>query len=411
MATPETELAGAISLSDDNVRQMLMLAERLREAHGGVLDDAVITAVSEATGAPTEYVRLAVRLLPEKKKSIPQQMSGAIMSLEPEVRRHVISGFLGTLCGLLSSAAHATRQELFTTLMLIGIGMGLWNISVSRDSRTAATSGAIFGGVFFVATSLFEFLFKTGRTIPSPLLILAVVGGALAGLSLQKLVSRNRARLGMRDPVQERQDLLRQLVDLQDRLRSGEQNMTFLCVDIVGSTRLKASADPLSVEFTFTEYHQFVEMIAKRYGGRVHSTAGDGVTCAFDHPAQAFGAARTMQTGLVELNTFRNKIGVPLQLRVALHTGDVVAPDASDIKSVSFAHVIDIASHLQRVCPVGGVVVSEVAARYLPGGASTVGTITVSAMDMNGIVWEPRSAMTSQAASPPPPPTTEPAPS
>lgn len=404
MSTQTTELAEGPNLSDDNVRQMLLLAERLREAHGGVLDDAVINAVSEATGAPTEYVRLAVRLLPEKKKSIGKQMSGAIMSLEPEVRRHVISGFLGTLCGLLSSAAHATGQELFTTLMLIGIGMGLWNISVSRDSRVAAMSGALFGGVFFVATSLFEFLFKTGRTVPSPLLILAILGGALSGLALQKIVSRNRERLGLRDPVQERQELLRQLVDLQDRLRSGEQNMTFLCVDIVGSTRLKAAADPLSVEFTFTEYHQFVEMIANRYGGRIHSTAGDGVTCAFDHPAPAFGAARNMQTGLVELNTFRNKIGVPLQLRVAIHSGDVVAPDANDVKSVSFAHVIDIASHLQRVCPIGGVVVSDDAARYLPGGKGTVGTTTVSAMDIGGIVWEPRTALAAASTTPPPMP-------
>jgi len=395
--------AKGIEHSEDNVREMLLLAERLRESHGS-LDDTVIQAVSEATGAPTEFVRLAMRMLPEKRKSIWQQMSGAVLSLEPEVRRHVISGFVGTICGLLSSATHRTGQELFQTLMLIGIGIGLWNVSVSRDSRTAATSGAIFGGVFFVATSLFEFLFKTGRDLPSPILILAVAGGAIGGLVLQRIVSRNRKRLGMGDPVQERQELLRQLVDLQDRLRSGEQHMTFLCVDIVGSTKLKASADPLAVEFTFTEYHQFVDMIARRYGGRVHSTAGDGVTCAFEHPQQAFGAARTIQSGLVELNTFRNKIGVPLQLRIAVHAGEVVAPDATDITSVNFAHVIDIASHLQRVCPPGGIVVSDAAVTHLPGGPASVGTEKVTAMDTSGYVWRPRSAVSQSLSEVPPPP-------
>ena len=71
--------------------------------------------------------------------------------------------------------------------------------------------------------------------------------------------------------MRERQELLKQLVDIQDKLRSGEQEVSFLSVDIVGSTRMKQMADPLSVEFTFTEYHKFVEMIARRSGDVVAS--------------------------------------------------------------------------------------------------------------------------------------------
>src|SRR5262249_37432708 len=168
------------------------------------------------------------------------------------------------------------------------------------------------------------------------------------GLLVFKIVDTYRAKLGLIDPVKERQELLKQLVDIQDKLRSGEQTISFLSVDIVGSTRMKQIADPLSVEFTFTEYHKFVEMIARRYGGRVHSTAGDGMTLAFDSPSQAFGAARTIQTGVIELNTFRNKIGVPIVLRCGVHTGTVMAPDASDVTTINFADVIDISAHLQK---------------------------------------------------------------
>lgn len=391
------------TLADENVRQILVLAERLRDTHGGVLDDAAIQAVAEATSAPAEYVRLATRLLPEKRQSFFQRIYGAILSLEPDVRRHVISASLGTLCGLLLGAAHKTGQEFFNTLMLIGVGMAFWNISVSKDTRTAAISGGLFGGVFFVATSLFEFLFKTTMVVPTPVLPIALVGGGIAGVILQRIVNRNRARLGLKDPVQERQEMLRQLVDLQEKLRSGEQQVTFLCADIVGSTQIKANADPLSVEFTFTEYHNYVEMVVRRYGGRVHSTAGDGVICAFDHPQQAFGAARATQSGLVELNTFRNKVGTPIVLRVSVHTGEVVAPDLTDIKSVNFAHVIDVASHLQRECPPGGIVVSVDAAKHLPGGPDGIGRDRVSSQGVDAAVWLPPQARVAPTGELPPP--------
>lgn len=403
VATPlETLKSAEATLADENVQQILVLAERLRDTHG-VLDDAAIQAVAEATQAPQEYVRLAVRLLPERRQSLPQRLYSAILALEPDVRRHVASASLATVCGLLLGAAHKTGQELFTTLMLIGIGAALWNISLSKDTRTAAASGGLFGGVFFVAASLFEYLFKTAVQAPTPLLPLAIIGGGLAGVILQRAVNRNRAKLGLKDPVRERQEMLRQLVELQERLRSGEQKMTFLCVDIVGSTRIKTSADPLSVEFTFNEYHAYVDMIVRRYGGRVHSTAGDGVTCAFDHPQQAYGAARTIQSGLVELNTFRNKVGSPLTLRVAVHTGAVVAPDLSDIKSVNFAHVIDIASHLQRECPPGGVVVSREAALLIPGGETSIGTMIVQSQGVEAVVWIPVPAKSADRGTAPPP--------
>lgn len=384
----------------DSSQQVLLLTERLREQNGGKLDDEAILAVAEATGAPTEFIRLALQL--RSKKSASQQVMSVIMSLEPDVRRHLVSGFVGTLCGLLVAASDRTGQEIFSTLMLIGIGVAAWNAAISKERRTAAITGALFGGVFFVATSLFEFMFKTGQNLASPLLIFALGGGAVGGLVLQSLVNKNRDRLGLKDPQQERKELLRQLVDLQEKLRSGEQAMTFLCVDVVGSTQLKASADPLSVEYTLSEYHTFVEMIARRYAGRIHSTAGDGVICAFEHPQQGFGAARNLQAGLAELNTFRNKIGTPLQLRIAVHSGDVVAPDVTDVTSINFAHVIDIASHLQRVCPVGGVVVSDEAAKHLPGGPAAVGPEKVQVHGVSGYVWMPKSSAIPMSLNPSP---------
>lgn len=392
----ETRTDGKVGeISDDSVRHMLILAERLREQSGGELDDAAIMAVAEATNTTPDYVRLAVRLLPEnKKQGLFHRIRNAILTLEPDVRGYVISTLLAANCALMHIFESGFKNAFFGTVFLISLGIAVWNISMSKDRRVGAVSGAIFGGAYFVAESLFSFLIHflhvDTPSTNSLLLIPFVVGGAVFGALMQAVISSFHSKLGIKDPKEERQELLRQLVDLQDKLRSGEQSMTFLSLDIVGSTRMKQSSDPLSVEFTFTEYHNFVDAITRKHGGRVHSTAGDGVTCAFEHPQQAFAAARNIQTGLVELNTFRNKIGVPIVLRAGIHSGAVVAPKPGDIQSLNFAHVIDIAAHLQKECPPGGIAVSAAATQLVTGGAANIGSHVISWQDVQAYVWMPR---------------------
>lgn len=395
------------TLSDENVRQMLLLAERLREQHGGELDDAAIQAVAEACQVPIEYVRVAVARLPEQRRHGPlTSVRQAFLTLEPETRQAVISGFLATDGALMEAAKAKTGDQygIFLMLMLGFIGMGLWNVSLAKDTRSASISGAVFGGLFFASNSIFALLMSLPTQISGALVIPFTLIGALVGIIAQKVVGRFRGRLGLKDPLEERQELLRQLHDLQTKLRSGEQSLTFLSLDVVGSTKMKEQADPLSVEFTFTEYHKFVEVAVRRYGGRVHSTAGDGITCAFEHPQQAFAAARNIQAGIIELNTFRNKIGTPIVLRAGIHSGTVMVPPGQDITKINFAHVIDVAAHIQKVCPQGGIVVSEPAAAYLPGGPAMVGEQTVEASDVRARVWQPRTMPAAPAAAPLPRP-------
>ena len=402
---PESEQA---HLTDDGVQQMLLLAERLRESSGGVLDDAAILAVSEATGAPPEYVRLALKMRPQKKRaSLTDKIRNDFLTLEPDTRRYVAATAAAVATGsfLALGARFGDQYQIYGLLTVLAITGGLYNVAVSKDTKIAAFSGALLAGLSCVSFAVLAALLKVSNPPPTAILLIPLsLAGGLCGLIIHKLVDSYRGKIGLSDPVKERQDLLRQLVDIQDRLRSGEQAITFLSVDIVGSTRMKSMADPLSVEFTFTEYHKFVEMIAKRYGGRLHSTAGDGMTLAFDSPGQAFGAARTCQTGIIELNTFRNKIGVPIVLRCGIHTGKVVAPDATDVTSINFAEVIDIAAHLQKVCPAGGIAVSEASAERLPGGINAVGTERVSTDGgVTGFVWLPKSAVKTLAPGSPPP--------
>ena len=407
LADSETETLAPFG--DDSVEQMLALAERLRVANGGRLDDAAILAVSEATGAPSDYVRLAIKLQADRQqKSALSNIRAQFLTLEPDVRRYVVSGIAACATALLFAIEARTAvldqsYGVFAMLALIAFAGGLYNISVAKDAKVAGVCGAILGGGSWAMRAVFLFIFQVGKHVEPLVLIPMAIGGAFGGVLVHRWVDRYRGKLGMKDPAQERQMMLQQLVALQEKLRSGEQSMTFVSVDIVGSTMMKERSDPLSIEFTFNEYHQFVERIVRRYGGRVHSTAGDGVTCAFDHPQSAFGAARTIQAGVMELNAYRNKIGVPIVLRVGVHTGTVVAPDVDDITKLNFAHVIDIAAHMQKYCPPGGVAVSDASSIYLHGGPDSVGPECVEVDGIKGRIWQPKVAVAPPGAPMPPP--------
>ena len=393
-------------MTDDSVEQMLILAERLRESNGGELDESAILAVAEATGAPVEYVRLAVKLRSEKeKRSFVANLRSQYRTLEPHTRRYVLSGaaaassaLLFTLEDFISGITRAhlgSNYGIFAMLATITGALGIYNVALSRDSRTAALSGAFFVGGMFLMKSVFSLLLGVHAYVDPVLFPILTVLGAFGGIGLRSFANKYRNRLGLKDPAQERQDLLKQLNQLQDKLTSGRQYMTFLSVDIVGSTRMKEGADLLAVEYTFGEYQSYVARLAEKYGGRVHSTAGDGLICAFENPQHAFAAAKNIQAGMLELNAHRNRLGVPLVLRSGIHSGSVITPQTGDVTSVSFSHVIDIASHLQKLSPPGGIVVSEAAVAQIAGGAGSVGNQRVQVLDVTALVWAPKQSASS----------------
>ena len=398
--------------AEDRVREMLLLAERVRESHGSDLDDNAIMAVAEATGTEPDYVRLAIQMLPEKRQTgLLGRMRASFFALDPDVRRYVSSAYLSAMLALMLVLSAGTKDQYGLCMMaayVIG-AVGIFNIGLCRDSRSAAATGAIFGGLFVVSVGLFSAVSSAFGMSVKPLdafwLIPFTVGFALLAPGLRSLAQNIRRKIGLKDRSTERQELLSQLVELQDKLRSNQQSMTFLNIDIVGSTKMKNGADPLAVEFTFAEFHKFVDSVVRKHGGTVHSTAGDGANLVFDNPQSAFAAAKNIQGGLFELNTMRNKIGVPITLRAGIHTGDAHIPDPENVSSVTFAQVIDIAAHMQDAAPPGGVVVSESAAAFIPGGVASIGTDRVLVDGCYGVVWQPRSAilMGAKALAPPTP--------
>ncbi len=385
----------AVSFSDDAIQDMLVLARRLREQTGGDLDDSAILAVAEATGAPVDYIRLALQAVPEERQrqTIFERIKKSFLGIDPNARRNLVASVIACAMGYFLAMQNLTSEPsgfLSLLAMLLG-GAGIWNAAVAKDAKGGALAGGIVGGGAFLGFSMFQFLFNM---VPGIRLegtgaigiIFTTIIGACVGALANIILNANRGRIGMKDPVAERHDLLNQLLQIQDKLKGDEQFASFLSVDIVGSTKIKSGEDPLAVEFTFNEYHRYVDTICRKYGGRVHSTAGDGVTCYFDRPDLALAAGKALLGGLFEFNAFRNRLSSEIHLRAGIHCGSVLAP-GRDLGSVNFAHVIDIASHLQKVTPVGTLAISEHAAAYVPGGRDSIGTEPIQSHDIKGVVW------------------------
>lgn len=405
-------------LKDSSVLEALQLAERVQSLKGQPLDDDDLHAVAETTGVSVEYVRLVYEAKESeedtsKLSAIRRQYS----ALNADTKRYVASSIfavfgalitqLGYRISLSLQAAAGTKSD-YSFFQMVGVLIlagAAYNAAIAKNKLVAGISGAIAGVSFCLINALFAMLFLLPYKTQPFFVLFYGFGGFIAGQIVHDLVQKNGKKYGLQSQSESRQELLKQLVELQDRLKEGKQNATFLSLDIVGSTRLKVNADPLAVEFTFSEYQNYVASIVAKHGGRIHNTSGDGTTCAFDHPQQAFLAARNIQAGMIEFNSLRNKLSGPIAVRAGIHMGEVVVPSAGDLTTVNYSGVIDIAAHLQKEAPPGGIAISLDSAQTLRGGADAVGSGQITVGSVQARVWQPAVALPvmSPGAVPPPP--------
>ena len=142
--------------------------------------------------------------------------------------------------------------------------------------------------------------------------------------------------------------------------------ITALFTDLAGFTSHTESVDPEEAGERLTLYHRLVREEIERYDGRVEKLLGDGVFAVFgvptaheDDPERAVRAALRIQEGVERLNEEHPGIGIAV--RVGITTGEaVVQVDRSRKDKVGIVgDVVNTASRLEGVAPVGGVVVDE----------------------------------------------------
>ncbi|MFN0315907.1 MAG: AAA family ATPase [Burkholderiales bacterium] len=146
------------------------------------------------------------------------------------------------------------------------------------------------------------------------------------------------------------------------------RQLTVMFCDMVGFTELANRVDPEVLQGIIRTYEDACAVCITRYEGYVFQRLGDGIVAFFGFPLAHEGEAeRAIHAGLSIIDSL-SCLDVPevghLQVRIGIATGLVVVSSA---EKGAVGETMNLASRLQGIAPVGGIVVSE-RVRQLAGG-------------------------------------------
>jgi len=143
------------------------------------------------------------------------------------------------------------------------------------------------------------------------------------------------------------------------------KTITALFADLKGSTALIEDLDPEDAQRIIDPALQLMMDAVHQYDGYVAQPLGDGIFALFgapiaheDHPQRALHAALRMQEEMRHYaEQLRRQGGVPIQLRVGINTGEVVArsvrKDDLHADYVPIGHAINLAARMETLLPQG----------------------------------------------------------
>jgi class 3 adenylate cyclase len=287
--------------------------------------------------------------------------------------RLMANATIGTQLAALLSVKHgalpqAVPLSLSASIGLLNFAAIAWLAYIAPNITTALLVGLLYASGETIAQLMnmpthrdphsFEFIVYLISLVVIPLRTLFLSGLAGIGAAIQTK-TLDELNLQRNDEA----SLIAEQLKIQWRLAEHSCSTTVMVVDVVRSTQMKEGEPPLEVEYSFRRFQQWIEDISSSHGGTVTSTAGDGAVISFPSCHNAFLAATETQRRMPAFNHDWNRLTTRFRVRIGLHMGEV----QGEIGKVQFAHVIDVAAHLQKVAPAGGVAVtSEIVASLGP---------------------------------------------
>lgn len=155
----------------------------------------------------------------------------------------------------------------------------------------------------------------------------------------------------------------------QPESRETRKVISIVFADLMGSTALQERLDPESVNRVMDAYYQAVRGPVEAAGGTVVQLLGDGVFCAFgipriaeDDALRAVRAAVGIQQAFREFLQAQQWLKVPIGLRVAVNTGEVVV---SDEHPAGIGDPLNVAARLQQEARDGEVLIGQATRRLV----------------------------------------------
>lgn len=164
------------------------------------------------------------------------------------------------------------------------------------------------------------------------------------------------------------------LVSLGSTAPQVEGTMTIMFTDIADSTPLSEMLADTAWAELIQKHHQTVATAVVAHGGRVVKTLGDGTMATFESARGALRAALQIQRHAFEVGS-----GPPLQVRVGVHTGDVVHTPHDFL-----GHAVNKAARIASMADGGQTMVSQVT-RELVGSSGEFTFGEASTCNLKGL--------------------------
>ena len=151
------------------------------------------------------------------------------------------------------------------------------------------------------------------------------------------------------------------------------KTVTVVFCDVTGSTALGERLDPETLRRVMSRYFASMAETIERHGGTVEKFIGDAVMAVFGIPTtheddalRAVRAAAGMQDALRLLNKeLERDQGAALTCRIGVHTGEVVAGDATLRQAMVTGDAVNVAARLEQGAPPGEILISDATLRLV----------------------------------------------
>ena len=150
-------------------------------------------------------------------------------------------------------------------------------------------------------------------------------------------------------------------LDTNDGAGESRRFVTILFADLVSSTSIGERLDAEAFRALQSRYFAVLHEAIKRHGGTVEKYIGDAVMAVFGLPTlheddalRAVRAAADLAPALEPLNAeLAARHGIGLELRIGVHTGEVVAADAADRQAMVAGDTVNTAARLEAAAQPG----------------------------------------------------------
>jgi len=174
--------------------------------------------------------------------------------------------------------------------------------------------------------------------------------------------------------------LVRRILSSRESLAGERKQVTVLFADLKGSLELLADRDPEDARALLDAVLEKMMEAVHRYEGTVNQVMGDGIMALFgaplaceDHAVRACYAALRMHRAVAAASEdFRRRLGVDVQIRVGLNSGEVVVRSIGNDLQMDYSAVgqtTHLAARMEQLARPGGTLITS--ATRLAASSST----------------------------------------